>query len=193
MKNKEIQHRVNALLDSGMTKAAVFEQLKQAGAKEKRLAYMIGAHIDPARISKNEIHIRIIIIINVLLMLLSFFIGFFIDPNFSLGGKFFVGTLCALIPAAFVYGFGKHNVGAYNAFILLSIMGLHRVFSGFHEDPQATLIALGINILIIGYVWFVRNRLFPDFHSFSPRKVKGNYVFTEIEAPKNPAANYPFL
>lgn len=193
MKDKDIRTKVNALLDSGMTKAAVFEQLKQAGAKEKRLAYLIGAHIDQRLVDKNDIHIKLIIILNILLMLLCFFVGFFVEPSFSLGGKFLVGTLFALIPAAFVYGFGKHNVGTYNAYILLSIAGLHRVFQGFHEDPQSTLIALILNILMISYVWFVRTRLFPDFYSFSPRKVKGSYVFKETAAPKQTGTNYPFL
>ena len=36
-----------------------------------------------------------------------------------------------------------------------------------------------MTVVLVGYVWFVRNRMFPDFGWFTPRKVEGRYAFVE--------------
>ena len=47
------------------------------------------------------------------------------------------------------------------------------------RDPSTALPSLAITVLLVGYVWFVRNRLFPDYGWFTPRKVEGRYAFVE--------------
>ncbi|MEK7915292.1 permease, partial [Burkholderia contaminans] len=79
----------------------------------------------------------------------------------------------------FIWGFATHRVGAYHAFILLSLLQLPKTIAELGRDPSSALPSLAITVLLVGYVWFVRNRLFPDYGWFTPRKVEGRYAFVE--------------
>jgi len=85
--------------------------------------------------------------------------------------------LIGSIPLMFAWGFYKHRVGAYNAYIILTITQLPRSLGDFAHSPVASTIGLAIGLGILGYVWFVRHKLFPDFAFVTPRKVKGQYAF----------------
>ena len=70
-------------------------------------------------------------------------------------------------------GFYTHRVGAYNAYILLSVIQLPRSFEGFTSSPVATLIAVGLSVGVLAFVWYVRSKLFPDFAFITPKKIRG--------------------
>lgn len=45
--------------------------------------------------------------------------------------------------------------------------------------PCSSLAGLAISIPLVAYVYFVRNRLFPDYVWFRPRKVDNRYAFVD--------------
>jgi len=79
----------------------------------------------------------------------------------------------------FVWGFSKNNVGAYNAYLILTITQLPRQLTGFEERPVSTLIGCLIGLALFAYIWYVRTRIFPDFNFIAPKKMNGKYVFSE--------------
>ena len=63
--------------------------------------------------------------------------------------------------------------------ILLSLLQLPKTIAELGRDPSTALPSLVITALLVGYVWYVRNRMFPDYGWFTPRKVEGRYAFVE--------------
>jgi len=85
----------------------------------------------------------------------------------------------ALVSLLFAWGFYTHRVAAYNAYILLAIVHLPWSMDGFTDDPFAASIGLVLNVGVLAYVWYVRHLLFPDFLLLTPRKINGEYAFSE--------------
>lgn len=179
MNKKEIKNSVLELLSNGMTKKQVFNELSLKGAKEKTIAFFIANHADPDRCKNNKSHVNVIVAISCLITIITFFAGYGIAHDFGTSARLFIAILCALIPAAFVYGFYKNSAGTYNAYIILSVVQFPKMFIGFSSEPISTLIAIGINVCILGYIIYVRNKLFPDFGFISPKKSNGQYIFAE--------------
>ncbi|HEX5337932.1 MAG TPA: hypothetical protein VFW53_05815, partial [Gallionella sp.] len=102
-------------------------------------------------------------------------IGSKIGPN----AQWIIGAIVASIPLLFAWGFYKNHAGAYNAYILLAIIQLPKQFSGFADSPVATAIGLAVGAGLLIFVWYVRQKLFPDFAFTAPKKVKGQYVFSD--------------
>jgi hypothetical protein len=106
--------------------------------------------------------------------LLGFGIGVKIGPN----ARWIIGGIIALIPLLFAWGFYKNSAATYNAYIFLSIIQLPKQFEGFSSSPVATTIGFAIGILLVAFIWYVRRKIFPDFAFITPKKVKGQYVFS---------------
>lgn len=75
------------------------------------------------------------------------------------------------------WGFYKNLAGFYNAYLLLQVAQLPKAFKDFNTAPLITLVAVGVNVAVLAYVWYVRYKLFPDFLVLSPKKQSGKYVF----------------
>lgn len=178
MNKKEVQAKVYELLAAGTPKAKVFEQLTGQGVKDSQLAYSIASFADPSRCDNHERKVNILITVMFIQALIAFFMGFGIGAKIGPNAKWIAGALIALIPLLFAWGFYAHRVGAYNAYILLTIIQLPRSFEGFTSSPVATSIAIAISVAVLAYVWYVREKLFPDFAFITPKKVKGEYVFS---------------
>lgn len=178
MNKKEIQAKVHDLLAAGTAKTDAFTQLAGQGVKDSKLAYFIASYADPNRCDKQERKVNILITIMFAQALITSFLGFGIGATIGPNAKWIVGALIALIPLLFAWGFYTHRVGAYNAYILLAIVQLPRSFEGFTSSPVATSIAIAVNVAVLGYVWYVREKLFPDFAFITPKKIKGKYVFS---------------
>lgn len=178
MNKKEIQAKVRELLVGGTPKAQVFEQLAGQGAKDSQLAYFIASYADPHRCSDHERKVNVLVTIMFIQALIAFFMGFGIGTTIGPNARWILGVLIALIPLAFAWGFYTHRVGAYNAYILLSVIQLPRSFEGFTSSPVATSIAVGLSVGVLAFVWYVRSKLFPDFAFITPKKIKGAYAFS---------------
>ncbi|MBR8451832.1 permease [Burkholderia multivorans] len=186
MNKKEAKAKIAALLAAGTRKAEVLANLSGQGLKDRVLARMIASRPDPERCRRNKVHVRILIGIAVVQLLISLDIAYslfeFAGRLGSSRGQGVTLLFIALtVPLAllFIWGFATNRVGAYHAFIALSLLQLPKTIADLTHDPSDALPTLAITAVLIGYVWFVRNRMFPDYGWFTPRKVDGRYAFVD--------------
>jgi hypothetical protein len=178
MNKKEIQAKVAELLASGTSKSAVFNQLSGQGIKDRQLAHFIASYADPIRCHAHDGKINIIITLMFIQAIIAAFMGIVIGAKIGPNAKWIVPALIALIPLLFAWGFYTHRAWAFNAYILLSIIQLPKSLEGFMASPIASSIGLAISVGMLAYVWYVREKVFPDFAFISPKKLKGEYVFS---------------
>ena len=178
MNKNEIQAAVTDMLGKGMGKSAVFAELSGQGVKDSRLAYMVASYADPDRCDAHDRKVNILVTIMFVQAVIAFLMGFAIGAQIGPAAKWVIGGLIAAIPLLFAWGFYRHKVGAYNTYLLLTIIQLPRSLDGFATNPVATGIALALNVAVLAYVLYVRQKLFPDFVFVTPKKVKGQYVFS---------------
>lgn len=178
MNKNEIQAAVIDMLGSGMGKTEVFAKLSGQGMKDSRLAYMVASYADPARCDEHDRKVNILITIMFIQAVIAFLMGFSIGAQIGPNAKWVVSGLIAAIPLLFAWGFYRHKVGAYNIYIVLTIIQFPRSLDGFASNPVINGIALAINLAVLAYVMYVRQKLFPDFIFISPKKVKGQYIFS---------------
>jgi hypothetical protein len=179
MDKKEALVKVKEMLSAGEKKQDVFTALSGQGVKDRALAYFIASYVEPRRLADNKIHRRVVIGIGYLQAVLAILAGIYVAISLSVVGGVIVGALALLFAALFVRGFSKNNVMAYSVFIILSISQFSRQLEGFSDSPVATLVGLVVGVALVGYVAFVRHRLFPDFAFIGVKKVKGQYVFSD--------------
>jgi hypothetical protein len=181
MNTKEIKAKVNALLSSGMAKAEVFAQLSGQGIKDHQLAYFIASYPDPARCEQHNGKVNALITIMFIQAVIGFLGGYGMGAEIGTNAKWIVGFLAGGIPLLFAWGFYTNRAVAYNLYILLSIIQLPRgVLEGFKSGLVGVAISIAmINIGLIAYVWYVRAKIFPDFVFIGPKKIKGEYVFSD--------------
>ena len=179
MNKKEIKAEVAELISGGLPKADVFAKPTGQGVKDYALARYIASYADPQRCRANQGHIRAVLVIAWLQVLIGVLVGFSIGSETSPLGGLIVGGLVAGFALLFVFGFSKNKAFAYNAYLILAITQIPRQFHGISEEPTSTMIGLAIGLALLGYIWYVRSRLFPDFTFLWPRKISGKYVFSD--------------
>ncbi|KUY74186.1 hypothetical protein [Burkholderia sp. RF4-BP95] len=180
MNKKEAKTRIAALLSAGARKADVLAELAGQGLKDRVLARLIASRPDPELCRKNKVHTRILIALGVAQLLISLALAYLLlVDGLSIGAAALFLALTVPLSLLFIWGFATHRVGAYHAFIVLSLLQVPRTIADLGRDPSGALPTLGVTVILVGYVWFVRNRLFPDFGWFTPRKVEGRYAFVE--------------
>ncbi|HDR8962619.1 hypothetical protein [Burkholderia vietnamiensis] len=180
MNKKEAKTRIAALLSAGARKADVLAELAGHGLKEQLLARLIASRPDPALCRRNRVHTRILVGLGVAQLLISVALAYvFAAGGLGIGATLLFGALTVSLSLLFIWGFATHRVGAYHAFIVLSLLQLPKTIAALGRDPSAALPSLAVTVILVGYVWFVRNRMFPDFGWFSPRKIDGRYAFVE--------------
>ncbi len=109
---------------------------------------------------------------------IAFLVGLGADSDIGSNSKWLFGTLNAIIPLLFAFGFYKHYAGAYNAYLVFYILQLPKTLKGVVTNSVATYVFLAIYIAVLIYVWYVRKKLFPDFSFITAKKIKGQYVFS---------------
>ncbi|MBY4693040.1 permease [Burkholderia latens] len=169
MNKKEAKTKIAALLSAGARKADVLAELGGQGLKDRVLAHLIASHADPELCRKNQLHTRILVGLGIAQLLISVGLAYLLWADTRSNGA-------ALL---FIWGFSTHRVGAYHAFIILSLLQLPKTIAALAHEPSSAVPSLAVTVVLVGYVWFVRNRMFPDFGWFTPRKVDGRYAFVE--------------
>lgn len=177
MNKAEIKSKVSELLSSGTAKAEVFTQLSGQGVKDSQLAYFIASYPDPVRCEQHGGKVNALITLMFIQAVIAFFLGYGIGVKIGPNAKWIIGGLIALIPLLFAWGFYTNRVGAYNAYILLSMVQLPKSFEGFASSPVVSSIGVAISVGLMAYVLYVREKILPGFAFTSPKKVKGKYVF----------------
>ena len=179
MTKKEIKNKVNQLLASGATKSSVFDQLSGQGINDKQLAYIVASYASPDLTEQYASKVNTLITLMFVQALLLFFVGYFIGAKIGPNAQWIVAVLSAAIPLLFAWGFYNNYVGAYNTYMLLYIVQFYRQFSGFMDSPVVSSIGLAIGLGMFAFVWYLQHKIFPDFNFISPKKVKGQYVFSD--------------
>lgn len=182
MNKKEIKAKVAELTASGLGKNEIFNQLSGQGIKDGKLAYIIAGHITPELRDEHEQKIKVLVYLMFIQAIFTFYAGFNIGAGMSVYARLIIGSLLAAFPIFFAWGFHKPKAGYYNVYIFITtitlLTNIPRYVHDFAGDPIVTSMSLGIGIAILGFVWFVRQQLFPDFVFKNPKKIKGHYVFT---------------
>jgi hypothetical protein len=177
MNKKEISSKIKELISSGMSRSEVFAQLSGAGLKDNQLANLIASYADPILCDLHDRKVNFLIALMFIQSAIASLAGFGIGASIGPNAQWVVAGICGLIPLLFAFGFYKHKSGAYNAYIVLAITQLPKQLEGFASSPIAISIGLAIAISMLVYVWYVRQKIFPDFSFIGPKKVKGQYVF----------------
>ncbi|AIO36766.1 permease [Burkholderia pseudomultivorans] len=187
MNKKEAKTKVAVLLSAGTRKADVLAELSGQGLKDRVIAGLIASRPDPERCRRNKVHTWILIAIGIAQLIISVLLGIVLfeayghGPGGSVAKGLALLFLALTVPLSllFIWGFATHRVGVYHAFIVLSLLQLPKTLSDLPHDPATALPSLAIALALVAYVWFVRNRMFPDYGWLTPRKVDGRYVFVE--------------
>ncbi|TCW79612.1 permease [Burkholderia sp. SRS-46] len=180
MNKTEAKTKIAAMLSAGSKKGDVLAALSGQGIKDRVLANLIASRPDPERCRQNRLHVRLLIALGILQLLFCLWVAYtlFVEVG-SIGAIALFLALTVPLSLLFIWGFATYRVGAYHAYIALSIAQMPKLIGHLATDPGDALIGLAISIALVVYVYFVRNRLFPDYVWFRPRKAQGRYVFAE--------------
>lgn len=178
MTKNEMKLMVRELLTAGTPKSQVFAQLRGKGIKDKHLAFAIASYADPIRCSQHDHEVNVLITIMFVQALIGFLLGYYAGAEIGPNAKWILAIIIASIPLLFAWGFYMHRVTAFHVYIVLTMVQMPNVLKGFSVQPVATTIALVINLSVLAYVYYLRDKLFPDFAFISPKKLKGEYKFS---------------
>jgi len=180
MKKKELHKEIKILSKQGLTKTAIFEQLKShSSIKERKLATMVAAIPDKILCQLHSGKNNALITLMFIQALVGGLAGYFIGLEISESSAITFAAFIAGIPLLLAFGFYRHNYQAFQIYIFLTLLGLSNSFKGFDEDPASTLIGLSINIGMLVYVVYVKSKLFPEFAFWGLKKgQEGEYQFS---------------
>jgi len=178
MNKKETKQKITELLNAGMSKTEAFQQFSGGALKSNELAYHIASHLSTNLYGEHDKKIDTLITIMFVLAIFAALVGWGIGAATGSTASWFIAGMAALIQLLFAYGFYKNYAPTYNIYIALTIIQLPKNLSGLTSTPIATTIGLLIGLATLGYVWYVRSLLFPDFVFMRPKKIKGQYVFS---------------
>lgn len=178
MNKKEAKAKVKDLLSSRVPRSEVFAQLSGQGVKDRLLARLIASTADPYLCDIHDRKVNAVITLMFIQAALALLIGFIIGSTIGPNARWVIGGLSALVPLLFAWGFYNHLAGAYNAYIILSMGSAARQVEGLISGSISMFIGSVIGIGMFAFVYYVRQKLFPDLAFFTPRKVKGRYVFS---------------
>jgi len=178
MNTREMKSKIKTSISSGLTKSQVFAQLSNPETNVRRLASLIAAHPDPRLRAEHNGKVTILLALMLVQSLLIFFAMVGALGESDSGGKWVVGALIAPIPLLFAWGFYRNVAAAYTIYIGLAIIQMPKLLEGATSEPISTVIAFALNVAMLAFVWYVRNKLFPDLSFLGPRKLHGQYVFT---------------
>lgn len=180
MDKKKIKQQVTKLLNSGTQKNEVFKTLSDGATKDNQLALLIASHPNPQLYNQYHRKITALVTIMFIQALLAARIGFGIGAGIGPTATWVFVFICAIIPLLLAFGFYKNHAGSYNAYIILTIIPLPKMtIEIFFKQNSTGIIILAINIALLAYVWHTRSLLFPDFSFINPKKIKGQYVFSD--------------
>lgn len=180
MKKKELHKEIKNLSKQGLTKTAIFEQLKiHPSIKEKKLATMVAAVPDKILCQLHSGKNNVLITLMFIQALFGGLFGYFLGLEISEASAVTFACIVAGIPLLLAFGFYRHNYQAFQIYIVLTLIGLSSSLKGFDEEPISTLIGLTINIGMLVYVSYVKSKLFPEFAFLGLKKrPEGEYQFS---------------
>ncbi|MFJ2365950.1 hypothetical protein ACIPIN_19960 [Pseudomonas sp. NPDC087697] len=178
MDRKEIKRQLEEMLEAGRSRTETFKAFSGGGVGDRVLAYWIAAYPDRDLYETHYRKINTLVTISFIQALLGAVLGYFIGTTIGPNASFILAAIAGVVPLLFAYGFYKNSAQAYNIYIVLAISQLPRLFSGAAEAPLVATAGAVFTLGILFFVMRLRSLLFPDFAFFGPKKVKGQYVFS---------------
>lgn len=178
MNKKAIRAEVESRLSLGDSKTSTFRELSGKGVSDRVLAHLIASHASPARCMQHAKLIDAMIVLSWLQLALVVVLSVIMGWRHGFMATLIAAVLLGGLVYPFVWGFTRNRAWAYNVTILLSILNLPQCLKGIDSNPVGSAASLAITVGTIGFTWYVRSKVFPDFAFFSARKAKGAYVFS---------------
>lgn len=179
MTKKEIKAKVLSLLAAGTPKDAVFKQLSGQGVKDKLLAYYIAAYVDPKRSFLHERKVNVLVTIMLILGVMQLLSALLASMGGAGQSRWLSAMASFLVSLTFALGFYRHYVGAYNAYLLLTLTQVPIIVVNFMASPVVSAVTFSLNLALWSYVLYVRRQLFPDFYFLGPAKQNSSYRFVD--------------
>jgi len=179
MNQKEARAEIARLASSGIARSEIYARLSGRGIKDRKLAWLLASYADPRLLEANQKYIGWVVLIACAQTAMGFIDGFGIGEKISVGAGWLVGVATIAFGLLFAWGFYRNKVGAYNAYLLAAIIQLPFQLDDLAGSPLGGTVEVAIGLALLGYVWWVRNRIFPDFAFMSPRKANRAYVFSD--------------
>ncbi|RON10080.1 hypothetical protein BK659_09260 [Pseudomonas brassicacearum] len=178
MDRKKIKRQLEEMLEAGRSRTDTFKAFAGGEIKDRVLAYWIAAYPDQDLYEAHYRKINTLVTISFIQALLGTVLGYLLGANIGPKASIILAAIAGVVPLLFAYGFYRNSAQAYTIYIVLTISQLPRLLSGFSEAP---LVATAGAVYTLGMLFFVmrlKSLLFPDFAFFGPKKVKGQYVFS---------------
>ncbi|MCP4597507.1 hypothetical protein [Neptuniibacter sp.] len=175
---EEAKKRVVEMLGSGVPKKEVFEQLKDRGIRDNKLAMMIASVPDELLCILHEGKNNILVIVYSLLAILAIWGTYMTAPD---NIRTFSLVILIVTNLLFIWGFFSFKLIAYNVFIFLSLVTIPKdAVAVIAANDIPGMVGIGLSVLVLAYVWFIRSRLYPDIGFIGVKKDKaGQYQFSE--------------
>lgn len=180
MTRSELKVKIVALLSAGTGRSATFDLVSNQGINDRTVASLIANYAAPSLCQRHYGKVHLAIILMVVQSLMTLAIGLVVVTDSANSSHIFllITVLVAMVPLLFAWGIYKNHVGAYNAFLVLACVQAPRALDDFTTSPVGSSIALAITAGLIGFIAYVRYKIFPDIVVLGPRKLKGRYQFS---------------
>ncbi|WP_191485051.1 hypothetical protein [Pseudomonas sp. FEN] len=178
MDKKQTRQQAIESLNAGTPKSQIFASLRGGALKDRALAALLANHPDPELYTRHHWKVIGVLAIMILQGLLAAAVGFVLGASIGPTAIWLMPLAFAVIPFLLAYGVYRNHSSYYTVYVLLNVSQFHRAFEGFSEEPITTGIAVLIGFASLVYVLYVKSLLFPDVVFMSPKKIKGQYVFS---------------
>lgn len=176
MDTVEIKQKVTELLNRGVSRTVIFNQLKGSGVDDDKLARIISSNVYQPSCLEQAGKINFLLFLMGFQILMTFVAGY--QFGIKSGVPIIFANLSAFVPALLTYGFYHNRFWAYQAYIILAFIGVFQALKGLAVAPGETLVAILINLAALGFVWHIKSKIFPDLTGISvPKKEGDTYTF----------------
>lgn len=169
MDTQEIITQIKTKIANGERKAEVFEQLRDQGLKENRVAFLIAGTPTPEQLKKNQMLKMTLVTLLVLLSIpLAYLAHYFVEHiEYQRGAIVWFFTICVGIfcPLVCALGIYRNRFAAYTNvlifgifYIIFPLMVLHK--HGHSLTPSGWGI-LALAVILLAFCGYVRTRMFP--------------------------------
>jgi len=180
MTKSELKLKIMALLLAGTGRSETFDLVSSQGVNDRTVATLIASYAMPLLCRQHQGKVRMAIVLMVVQSLMTMVIGLVVVTDSAVFSYVLLSItgLVAMVPLLFAWGIHKNRVSAYNAFLVLACVQAPRALDDFMSSPVGSSLALAITAGLIGFIAYVRYKIFPDMVVLGPRKLKGHYQFS---------------
>jgi hypothetical protein len=199
----EIVSKVKHLMALGSSKTEVYSELSGPRVNARHLAWALASHPDPALCQRHKGKVRFLaalLIAESAIGILSFVLVGLMSGH---GAATFVG-LVALFPLVFAWRFCRPDAAAFTGYVVLALgfvmsqvllqfkltvlgaiwglssglLMLKMLADQFATAPVSDYLGLGLGLVQIAHVWYVKRKLFPALGLLGVKKIRGRYMFS---------------